>query len=460
MIYVQKKEMIDELKQKIDSWNNYSEITYGYSIDDAKEFLKRFRIGIYDSGIKGIFWFGPRVDVDLLVCWDADRRRGGNTFSNITEENLIAYTALRTIKDHITKIELFPIAYKEYNKTSLGENQTPMTPEEKEQFEQLYNNILTTNYNWRQAREIQKNFKTLNIYENKNFPHNISEIHECFTPTIKTIFPEFFDRGRCYFETIEFERKATQLADELSNEKLLTIFKTPSQSYIEEYLRHTILSQFNLKKLLQKAPQEEKYMLTDELSKSTTLSETANEILFRHANIDDLVYLSKGILQSLTSPKKIVDIKDSCQKHEINLNSRNSSKLYLPSGKEIPPLAENKQEKKFIRFQKKYEFLYKNATDLEYVEGCIEILGDLIIAQIYDHANIEISKCLFNTLLISRGILPPILNFYENNQYLLKKFIEGRENRSQTAIPKVLEQTIIQTEQLKNKEFKKPIIIQ
>lgn len=459
MIQVQKKEMAEELKQKIESWNSYSEFAYGYSIDDAKEFIKRFRIGIYDSGIKGIFWFGPRVDTDLLVCWDSDRRSSGNTFSNITEENLIAYAALRTIKDHITKIELFPAAYKEYNKTSLGEIQTPMTKEEHEQFDQLYNTVLTTNYNWRQAREIQKNFKLLNIYENKNFPHNIDEIKNCFNPTIKTIFPDYFEKGKCFFETIEFERKATTLANELTNENLIQMFKTPSTSYIEEYLRHAILSQFNLKKLLQQASKEEKDLVQQELLQSTTLSDKAIAFLFKDANLDDLLYLAKGVLQSLTSPKKIINIKDCCQKHEINLNSKNSSKLFLPNGDEIPPLPENRQEKKLIRFQKKYEFLYKNATDLEYVEGCTEILGDLLIAQIYDYANIEISKCLFNTLLISRGILPPVLNFNKNNQELLKDFIKGINNRSQSAIPKVLEEVITQTEQLKHKKYNKPTII-
>ena len=303
-----------------------------------------------------------------------------------------------------------------------------------------------------------------NSYANYSFylgatNNNIDEIKNCFNPTIKTIFPDYFEKGKCFFETIEFERKATTLANELTNENLLQMFKTPSTSYIEEYLRHAILSQFNLKKLLQQASKEEKDLVQQELLQSTTLSDKAIAILFKDANLDDLLYLAKGVLQSLTSPKKIINIKDCCQKHEINLNSKNSSKLFLPNGDEIPPLPENRQEKKLIRFQKKYEFLYKNATDLEYVEGCTEILGDLLIAQIYDYANIEISKCLFNTLLISRGILPPVLNFNKNNQELLKDFIKGINNRSQSAIPKVLEEVITQTEQLKHKKYNKPTII-
>ena len=74
MIHVAKKEMIEEIKQKIDHWNEYSDDMYGYTLNDAKDFLKRFRIGVYDCGLNGILWFGPKVNSDLLVCWDADRR--------------------------------------------------------------------------------------------------------------------------------------------------------------------------------------------------------------------------------------------------------------------------------------------------------------------------------------------------------------------------------------------------
>lgn len=60
MIYVEKKEMIDELKQNLNNWNDYSEKLYGYSKNDAQDFLKRFRIGIYDCGLNGVLWFVPK----------------------------------------------------------------------------------------------------------------------------------------------------------------------------------------------------------------------------------------------------------------------------------------------------------------------------------------------------------------------------------------------------------------
>lgn len=459
MIQVEKKVMVEELKQKIDSWNKYSETTYGYSVEDAKEFLKRFRIGIYDSSIKGMFWFGPRVDVDLLVCWDADRRSSKKTLSNITEENLIVYAALLSIKEHITKIELYPKIYEVYNKTFLGKDQTPMSELEKETFKNIYTKVLNTNYNWREAREIQKKFKQLNIYNNEKFPHNLEEISACFFPTVKPIFPNFFEKGKCYFDTLEVVKTATEITENLTQEKLKALFRKEPTSPTEEYICRMILSQFNYKKLLSDTSINEKAIIKQDLSLSTRLSEGSIEILFAEAKINDLLYLTKGTLLSLIVSQKVFRIKDMCQELEAALKSRNSSKLYLSNGKLITPLPENKHEKKFIRFQKKYEYLYKNATDLEYVEGCIEILGDMLIAQMYDYANIEISKCLFNSLLISRGILPPVIDFNEDNQNLLKEFIKSKDIYYAPATSKLLEETIIQTKQFNERHYLKPVII-
>ena len=182
-------------------------------------------------------------------------------------------------------------------------------------------------------------------------------------------------------------------------------------------------------------------------------------IIFSLDTKKEILNLLTGLLSSLTAPKKTINIPEKCQEFKEKLHCTKSHKLFLPDSTPVEPLLKEKHEKKFIRFQKKYEYLYKKATDLEYVEACLEILGDFLTAQIYPVGNKEIAICLFNTLLISRGLLPPVIDLNENDYFLLNLFTKDYNERYKEAIPLILKDTVNQTEQFENKKYEKPITI-
>lgn len=459
MIYVSKKDMINELEQKIKNWDEYSEEMYGYTIEDANDFLKRFRIGIYDCGLNGVLWFGPKVNVDLLVSWDADRRKNKRTFSNISEENLIVYSVTYEIKSHLARLELHPKAYGDNYVTPINHNiQSPVTQEELSKYQELFKKVLITNYNWREAREIRKSFKIYNIYENKNFPHDIDSIIKVFNPEIKKHFPDFFP-GKCLFETIEVEKLAIKLLNnEYNKENISKFLAKANGNNIEEYVRRQILSIIDFKRIF--STQKKNYnILKEEFKTTTTLSPTSSNIIFSNETEKEILDLIRGLLTSLSVPKEIVNIVGKCEEFEKKLNCNKTHELIMQDGTIIEQLRPEKHEKKFIRFQKKYEFLFKNATDLEYVEGCLELLGDFLTTQMFDKGNKEIAICLFNTLLISRGILPPVVDLNEDSYALLNKFIETHNMRYTTAIPVILQDTVTQTNQFQNKAYYKTITL-
>lgn len=458
MIYVSKNDMVNELKQRINNWNEYSDDMYGYTIEDAKDFLKRFRIGVYDCGLNGVLWFGPRVSTDILVSWDADRRKNKRTFSNISEENLIVYSVTLEIKNHLKTIELHKKAYNEDYPTTINHNtQSPATKEELNKYDKLFKKVLTTNYNWREAREIRKNFKKYNIYENENFPHEPDKLLKIFTPEIKIHFPNFYP-GKCYFNTIEVETLTTKLLDNFTKENIIKFMSDTSKTHIEEYVKRQILSIIDFKRIYSKK-KKDYTVLKKELNTSSTLTTVASYIIFNNESTTEVLNLIKGLLSSLSSPKETINIVEKCNEFKDKLNCQKEHKWIMQDGTVIPPLPIEKHEKKFIRFQKKYEFLFKKANDLEYVEGCLELLGDFLTTQLFDKGNKEIGICLFNTLLISRGILPPVVDLNEDSYSLLTKFIETHATRYDAAIPVILQDTISQTEQFQQKTYTKTTII-
>ncbi len=459
MIYVSKQDMINDLNTKLKDWNDLSEDINGYSMTDAKEFLKRFQVGVYDCGLHGMLWFGPRVNVDLLVSWDSDRRKSKHIFSNISEENLIVYSITLEIKRHLKTIELHPKAYKQnYITNKEGNTQTPATIEELKKYEELFNNVITSNYTWREAREIRKSFKKYNIYENPNFPHEPDLIKSFFKPEIKKFFPDFRP-GKCIYYTTNVEEVCQKLLDEdFSKESIQKFMTEKSKTSSEEYVKRQITSIIDFQRIFIKKKNDYNN-LKKELKKDSTLSTLGSYILFSNETSPEILNLIKGVLTSLVSEKKPIDLVELCNNFKNILKCNKQMKLVTSDGNIVPPLPDEKREKKFIRFQKKYEFLYKTANDLEYVEGCLELIGDFLTTQLFEKGNKEIAVCLFNTLIISRKLLPPVLDLNEDDYSLMKMFIETYETRYSAAIPVVLKQTVKQTEQFNKNTYSRPTII-
>lgn len=459
MIHVAKKEMIEEIKQKIDHWNEYSDDMYGYTLNDAKDFLKKFRIGVYDCGLNGILWFGPKVNSDLLVCWDADRRSNKKTFSNISEENLIVYSMTLEIKNHLNQLKMEPIAYgRNYHSPKNGNEQTPPTKEDMQEYEKLFKKVLTTNYTWREAREIRKNYKMYNIYENKNFPHEPELIAKLFTPEIKMHFPSFYP-GKCTMQTQQVEKLAkTLLEKNFTKEKIMNFLTEKSKNNIEEYIKRQIISIIDFKRMYS-SNKKDYESLKNEFKNTASISTLGRYIIFNDNKTDELLNLIKGLLTSLATPTKNLNVYQKCQEFKQLLNCNKKHPLITDDGKIVEPLIKEKHEKKFIRFQKKYEFLCKKTTELEFIEGCLELLGDFLNAQLFERGNKEIAICLFNAIVMSRGILPPVIDLNENNYSLLNKFVNTHEKRYIDAIPLILKDTVTQTNQFNNQGYFKEKII-
>ena len=163
---------------------------------------------------------------------------------------------------------------------------------------------------------------------------------------------------------------------------------------------------------------------------------------------------------------KQLNIFDICQEFQKILNCNYGTVYYndfnhlnLPNGEKIFSTPYEDIKKQYNAFQKKYKYLYENATDLEYVEGCAEILGSVLMSQIFREGNKRTARCLFNQMLISRGILPPVLDLNENENELWNAYAYSRKERFDQAIPLVLYQTITQAQQFKKNKFSYPLTI-
>lgn len=105
---------------------------------------------------------------------------------------------------------------------------------------------------------------------------------------------------------------------------------------------------------------------------------------------------------------------------------------------------------------KKPNFYYQNCSDLEFVENIIELFGDVTLTQIFREGNKRTAKCLFNKMLLSRGIIPPIADLNENERELWNSIAYGRFNRYPDAKKRLLSETIQINELLKDPSLTLP----
>lgn len=336
-----KQIMLEELNQKINTWNNYSETMYGYSKTDAQNFLKRFQIGVYDTILKETFWFQTQVNIDTLINWEKDRKLS-SVFTNITEENYIVYSTLLEIKDHINKLVTWKQIYNTNYHTKINNfPQPPLSDQTITQFNLLYKKILNKNYTWRQANEIINNFQKINITENKDFSTNLITILESlYNPQPIIYYPNYFRKNIQLLDITSLDKKVKELVHS-SDQEIQHYLTTSPKNYPDNYIIKSIKN-------------------------------------LESSNIDNI----KELLNSLIVPKKINNLSDYL--------------TILPS-------------KDITNIQKYYNFIYKNTTELEYIEEASKILDKLIKALPTTEENIQSLIIIFNVILISKKIVPPIL---------------------------------------------------
>lgn len=419
------------------------------SKEDAKELLKELIEGKYHSLFENGYWFEPEITYNILVNWKNKREELKNSTERVQEitlENYIAFVNLYIVLNRINGLK------KENNKTPLTESE--------EKIKALIKEVLTTNYNWREVREITKMVNSkLRAKENKNFPHNIEEIKEVFHPQVTTYFDKLNSTKNLQMDTRELRQKAKKIKTAITPNNIYQLFLTPAVTPIDKYLRKMILSQFDFQKLEQTTGLTEKKLISALKSDLTLPSDIIKKLFSNRKQTEILTDLTEGIISSLTKSKKINDMLQEAKKvqetyglwYGISIYDRQGIKT--EDGNYIISTPYERINNQYAGFQRQYEFFYENTSDLEFVEGCVELLGDIMMTQIFEVGNKRTAKALFNEMLLSRNIIPPAIDLNENDSALWYSFEKERENRYEDAKIWILTETIKVNEQLKNGEY-------
>lgn len=308
MIEILKQKMINELIQKINSWNEYSDKIYGYSKHDAENFLKRLQVGIYNSILKNSYWFASIPTLDNLIQIEANKKTI-NSLSNISEENYIVYSAMHEIKEHIDYLYYWYKSYKVpyYTKENRFE-QTPISYEENNNFTKLYDTVLKSNYTWHEAKHIITSLKNLNIKENKDFPHNIKEIEKIFNSSPTLLFKKYEKEKVKYSSNIlKLNKVITNLQNTLTEDNLDNFINKKRKNKNEEYIRvifnnTKITNLDNAKELLNSLLIEKNLIdISDSLVPQPYLTNLRKHYSFIYAHTTEIEYLeeSSEILNNL-----------------------------------------------------------------------------------------------------------------------------------------------------------------
>ena len=438
------KELLQDIHTPDMSWKKIE-----FSKEEAKELVKELIEGKYHSLFEKGYWFEPEITYNILVNWKNKREELKNSTERVQEitlENYIAFVNLYIVLNRINGLK------KENNKTPLTESE--------EKIKALIKEVLTTNYNWREVREITKMVNSkLRAKENKNFPHNIEEIKEVFHPQVTTYFDKLNSTKNLQMDTRELRQKAKKIKTAITPNNIYQLFLTPAVTPIDKYLRKMILSQFDFQKLEQTTGLTEKKVISALKSDLTLPPDIIKKLFSNRKQTEILTDLTEGIISSLTKSKKITDMLQEAKNvqktyglwYGISIYDRQG--ITTADGKYIISTPYEKINNQYAGFQRQYEFFYENTGDLEFIEGCIELLGDIMMSQIFEIGNKRTAKALFNEMLLSRNIIPPVIDFNENDSVLWYSFEKEREKRYEDARIWILTETIKVNEQLKNGEY-------
>lgn len=444
----EEKDLIKDLLQDIHNPDmSWQEIEF--SKEEAKELLKELTEGKYHSLFENGYWFEPEITYNILASWKNKREELKNSTERVQEitlENYIAFVNLYIVLNRITSLK------KEDNKTFLTESE--------EKIKELIKEVLTTNYNWREVREITKMVNSkLRAKENKGFPNNIEEIKDIFHPQVTTYFDKLNSTKNLQMDTRELRQKAKKIKNAITPNNIYQLFLTPAVTPVDKYLRKMILSQFDFQKLEQTTSLTEKELVSALNNDLTLPSDIIKKLFSNRKQTEILTDLTEGIIFSLTKTKKINNILQEAKKVQENYGLYYGISIYdrqgitTEDGNYIISTPYEKINNQYARFQRQYEFFYENTSDLEFVEGCVELLGDIMMSQIFEIGNKRTAKALFNEMLLSRNIIPPAIDFNENDSALWYSFEKERENRYEDAKIWILTETIKVNEQLKNGEY-------
>ena len=339
-----------------------------------------------------------------------------------------------------------------YIRTS-GLEQTPITIEELDRLRTIENEILSNNYDWREARSIVREYYSLEMYKDHKFPHNIDRILSCFRKNKNIVFDNYETNYSCYHNVEPIIERAKQLRDKLTPENLLFLFNREEDD-ITAYIRRMIVSQFDGKLLANKDYSEErvKYILNNpnEFSEKE-LNTFYKSIIKSKETLKELYDIAIGTLYSIDSYKgRKINILEDCIVLQKMLNCYRGivsdydfNSVKLPNGSRLFSIPAMDIDYAYSNYQKEYDYYCSNSScDLEFVENCAEVIGNVVTSQIFREGNKRTAKCLFNAMMISNGFVPPIIDFTTDNQKLWHDFACNIDNYYTPAKKTIIQETI------------------
>ncbi len=433
---------------------------YKISREEGQRLFRDLYQGKYHSLFEQSYWFGPNISTETLAHWMTKRKTQkslGLPTQEITLENYIVYAKLDEILKHTEYIKENGQYYISLN----GHTQTPPTSEEEEEIKKITQEVLSRNFTWRESREVNKavNVKVKPFY-NYKFPHDIEEIKEAFNPEVITYFDKIREDKTLQLDPTPLNVRAKEINDKLTERNIHRLFMMPATTPLEQYLRQIIFSQLDFVRIERKTETTRKEV-ENSLTEELTLPKEVIRKLFSDSKETNIITgLTQGTLHSLTDSKKIDNILEeakemqreyNCWEGTVGYTDVNSVKL--KNGDMIYSTYCEDIKDQYTGFQIQYDYFYNNANDLEFVEGCVELLGGIMMSQIFRKGNKRTAKAMFHKMLLSRNIIPPVLDFNENDSALWDAFTDGRKERFEEAKLLILEKTIKTNQQLRNGEY-------
>lgn len=457
-----KKDLIEQLKKAIKSWNNDSEKYYKCTKKEMKNFLADVKVGHYDKMLKNSYYYS----VPSLISWHKLRLKRQTKrlpMSPITVENYEIFQEIKRILNHINNLI--------NNNTYTSKYQTPPTQEELQEIIAIYQNVLITDYSYNEKEEVKRRIQKLHIYDSKKFPHNTEEISAAFFPQIVKVSPKY-ETSSIVTDTKETKRQAQEIKDEVIKGNIKEVFASQPRSKEECYIRRMILSQIDVPA----AVYENYYFffrpaidtIREALQEGLVLNNEQQELLWKDTYISrtTILPLVTGVLTSLEQEEKPLNIEDELKRTQKENNcsgeivtSPYQNKVHIDEMKTIYSMKPEDIPYFLQGLQNKYNELYATGTNYEFVEGCVEIMGDLMMSQIFLDGNKRTAKCLFNKMLLSRGILPPVVDLSEDELALWDSFVESRNLNYKEAKEKILEQTKEMAIQFSEGYYENPVIV-
>lgn len=149
--------------------------------------------------------------------------------------------------------------------------------------------------------------------------------------------------------------------------------------------------------------QESLDYVKEDLEKGTYLSEISNDLIWKdnYMKTKVLIPVTIAVLKSLEPEKEKIDIKDTCLKiqQESNCSGKvvryeKENQLILSNNSLIYSISPQKIDTFFKSLQTRYEEALNKESDYEFIEDCIEIVGDLMLSQVFQEGNKTLSKNL------------------------------------------------------------------